>query len=127
MPSSGTNDAMDAPEGGGELDSMRVKYGEPLAAWTFVGKVAMGHMWYIGGRMCFYAFRLFTKKSRGRWKRQSRDMERTTNSTSRVHNDQHNAASTPHSKRYSEESPSLQYFSAFGRMRFTHGAVVSKA
>ena len=110
MPSGGTIDATHAPGRGRELDSMRVEYSEPLAAWIFprYARVICG-TW--GGWMCSYAFCLFLKKYRGRWKRQSHGNKITTNITGELHNDQYMAASTPHSTLYSrQESRSLHIF-----------------
>ena len=130
MPSGGKNYVTHAP-GRGELDGMRVEYSEPLAAWIFPrqgthGSYAVHRVDGCARTRVVY----FSKKYRGRWKKQSHDIRRITNSTtSGVHNDQHRAARTHRTARFTEarNPAACTYFTAFHRIRFTHNAVVSKA
>ena len=103
MPSGGKIYVTHAP-GRGELDGMRVEYSEPLAAWIFPrqgthGSYAVHRVDGCARTRVVY----FSKKYRGRWKKQSNDNERTTNNTSMVHNEQHRDACTPHSTLYSNQ------------------------
>ena len=111
MPSGGKIYVTHAP-GRGELDGMRVEYSEPLAAWIFPRQGTHGS--YAVHRVDGCArtrFVYFSKKYRGRWKKQSHGNKRTTNNTGRRHNDQHRAACTQHSTLYSgQESRSLHIF-----------------
>ena len=115
MRSGGKIDATQAPGRGGGLDSMRVEYSEPLAAWVFPRQGTHGS--YAVHRMDGYPrtrFVYFSSKCRGLWKKQSHVNQRTTNSTGRLHNDQHRAACTPHCTLYSsQESRSLHIFRRF--------------
>ena len=99
MQSGGKINATQAPRRGGELDSMRVEYCEPLAAWIFPRQGTPGsYAGHIGWMDVLLSVCLFLKKtSRPRRKKQTHNKKRTTNSTGRVHNDQHRAACTPNS------------------------------
>ena len=107
--SDGKNDATHAQGRGGELDSMRVEYSEPLAAWVFPKQVT--HRVYAAHKVDGCALARFvctSKTNRGRSKKQSQGKKGTTNTTRELRNDQHRAACTPHSTLYSsQESNSL--------------------
>ena len=128
MPSGGKIDATHAPERGiRELDSMRVEYSEPLAAWIFPRQGTHG-LYAVHGvdgcartRFCLFLENVY----RARWKKQSHGNKRTANSTGRLHNDHHRAACTPHSTLHSsQESRSLHLFH---RLPWDAVYVVSKA
>ena len=98
MPSGAKVDATHAPGRGGELDSMRVEYNEHLAPWIFPRQgTHRPHAAHKVDGCARTRYVCFSQKNRGRWKKQNHDNKRTTDSMSRVHNDQHRAACTPHS------------------------------
>ena len=128
MPSGGniTIDATHAPGRGGEMDSMRVEYSEPLAPWIFPRQVTHGS--YAVHRVDGCArtrFVYFSKKYRGRWKSKVTATKEqrtvlagcTTTSTER----------RAHHTALTRNPAACIYFSTFRQMRFTHSAVVSKA
>ena len=111
MPRGGKIDATHAPGRGRELDKvrMRVEYSEPLGAWIFARQGTHGS--YAVDECTRMRFVYFSRKYRGRWKKQSDVNKRTTNNTSMVQNDQHRGACTPHSTLYScQKTRSLHIF-----------------
>ena len=105
-------DATHAPGRGRELDSMRVEYSEPLAAWIFPRQGTHGS-YAVDNRVdeCARARLLKSEKISRTLEKQGHGNKRTTNSTGRLHSGHHRAACTPHSTLYSrQESRSLHIF-----------------
>ena len=114
-----------------ELDSMRVEYSEPLAAWIFPRQGTHG-LYAVHGvdgcartRFCLFLKNISYTLEKARL-RQQKNSEQHRQAAQRppqsgVHTAQHT------SQTVARNPAACIYFIACRGMRFTHGAVVSKA